>query len=163
MDLFKFLEERGFLTTGEDYAWFDCESFEEGESYFELFKTLCRISKGKLNPSNVFMKEGYTKNEEYYLTELHFDIERKQKLIKLFCEQWFDPDIILELNKILHVDLGLSEQFYGIETGDQTMIIIFCDKSMIEEFERNHFLYNFNNYSIGKPSNFDLLKIIDYR
>ncbi|SFW75913.1 hypothetical protein [Chitinophaga sancti] len=36
-----------------DYAWFDAEMFDEGESYLELFNWLVAITKGKLNPQNL--------------------------------------------------------------------------------------------------------------
>ncbi|WP_162143041.1 hypothetical protein [Chryseobacterium gregarium] len=43
-----------------------------------------------------------------------------------FCEEWFDVDLITELNKIMKKN-GIEEQFYPVKTGDQSLIIVFGD------------------------------------
>lgn len=67
------LEKYGIVEAGKDYAWFDCESFEESEAYIELIKNLSTISKSKFSPQNLIIEnEGWTENREHYIVEINF-------------------------------------------------------------------------------------------
>ncbi len=155
------LTKYGLTEFGKDYAWFDCESFNEGEDYLLLFKQLCSISKGVLNPKNVEVREGigFIDDKKYYVVEINFDFNDDLKTIKLLCEEWFDKDLIIELNKVLsesHI-----EKFCAIETNDQSLIIVFINEELKEKLKYENSIDNLDehDYDIGKPKNFEKIEI----
>jgi hypothetical protein len=149
------------LNPPEDYAWFDCENFDEGEAYLSLFNWLIAITRGEFDPQNVKLKAGFTGNKTFiYVTEIEFDIGDTRETILLSCG-WFDKDLITELNAIAG-KLGLSKKFYGIKTGDQSLIIVFIDQSQKERLEAEDILDNFDD-SKRKPKGLHDLKIVDCR
>lgn len=96
------LEKYGIIEAGKDYILFDCESFEEVEAYVELIKNLSSISKGIFSPQNLAVEnEGWTGNREHYIAEISFALGNEKYQIRLLCEEWFDFDLILELNYLL--------------------------------------------------------------
>lgn len=154
------LEKYGIIEAGKDYAWFDCESFEESESYIDLVETFSIISNNKFSPQNLnIKKEGWTENREHYIVEINFKLGNENCQIKLLCEEWFDFDLITELNKILRKQ-GIEEQFYPVKTGDQSLIIVFGNAFLKEELSSENILESAEQLIIDKPINFNSLKII---
>src|SRR5690606_34339365 len=124
----------GFNEPNEDYLWFDCKWFYDSDSYRDLIIGLRRISRGRFNPQDIRIEEGKPRKEgvlqkgdplfgvDFQLVKIHFRLGGKQELIKVCCVRWLDIDIVLEVNRMLREHLGMNEQFYGVETGDQTLI-----------------------------------------
>ena len=157
----KILEKYGILEAGKDFVWFDCESFEEGEAYIELIKNLSSISKNKFSPQNLIIEnEGWTENIEHYIVEINFTLNNENYQIKLLCEEWFDFDLIIELNKII-VKQGIKEQFYPIKSGDQSLIIVFGDTLLKEYLSGENVLEDSDKLILEKPLNFNSLKLSD--
>ncbi|KFC19538.1 hypothetical protein [Chryseobacterium sp. FH1] len=157
----KILEKYGILEAGKDFVWFDCESFEEGETYTELIRNLSSISKTKFSPQNLIIEnEGWTENREHYIVEINFTLNNENYQIKLLCEEWFDYDLIIELNKII-VKEKIKEQFYPIKTVDQSLIIVFGDTLLKEYLSIENVLEDSDKLILKKPLNFNSLKLSD--
>lgn len=156
----KILEKFGIVEAGKDYVWFDCESFEESEAYIQLIKNLSSISKDKFSPQNITIEnEGWTYNREHYIVEISFKLNSEKYPIKLLCEEWFDFDLIMELNKILSKK-GIEEHFLPVKTGDQSLIIVFGNLFLHEKLASENLLENIDKLILKKPLNFNSLKII---
>ena len=154
------LKKYGIVEAGKDYAWIDCESFEASESYILLIKNLSIISKGKFSPQNLNINnEGWTVNREHYMVEICFSLNMEKYQIKLLCEEWFDFDLIIQLNKII-VTEGIKEQYYPVKTGDQSSIIVFGDTFLKEQLVVENVLENTDELIITKPVNFNSLIIV---
>ena len=154
------LKKYGIVEAGKDYAWFDCESFEESESYIELINSLSIISKNKFLPINLTIKnEGWTEKREYYIIEVNFKLNNENYEFKLLCEEWFDYDLIVKLNKII-MKQGIVEQFYPVKTRDQTLIIVFGDTFLKEQLVGENILENSEKLMLNKSDNFNTLKIV---
>lgn len=148
------------IEAGKDYAWFDCESFAESKSYMDLIENLSIISNNKFSPQNLNVgNEGWTENREHYIVEINFKLRNENCQIRLLCEEWFDFDLITELNKILKKQ-GMEEQFYPVKTGDQSLIIVFGNAFLKEQLSIENILESANELSIDKPINFNSLKIV---
>jgi len=78
--------------------------------------------------------------------------------IKLFCEEWFDFDLIMELNNILSKK-GIEEQFLPVKTGDQSLIIVFGNLFLHEKLASENLLENTDKLILKKSLNFNSLKI----
>nr|WP_314495972.1 hypothetical protein [uncultured Chryseobacterium sp.] len=153
------LEKYGIVEPGKDYVWFDCEHFEESEAYIDLIKNLSSVSKSKFLPKNLTVRnEGWTENREHYIVEISFKLTNDNYKIKLLGEEWFDFDLIIQLNQILLKE-ELKEQFYPVKTGDQSLIIIFVGPSLKEKLAGENILENTDRLILTKPVNFDSLKI----
>jgi len=154
------LEKYGIVEAGKDYILFDCESFEEVEAYVELIKNLSSISKGIFSPQNLAVEnEGWTGNREHYIAEISFALGNEKYQIRLLCEEWFDFDLILELNYLLSKK-GIVKQFLPISTGDQSLIIVFGDAVLKEKLAGENILENADQLIVKKPLNFKSLKIV---
>ena len=154
------LEKYEIVEAGKDYVWFDCESFEESESYIELIKNLSSISKSKFSSQNLIIeKEGWTENREYYIVEISFTLSNENYQIKLLCEEWFDFDLIIQLNQILLKE-GIEDQFYPVKTGDQSLIIVFGGPPLKEKLAGENVLESTEQLILTKPLNFNSLKIV---
>ncbi|WP_294281937.1 hypothetical protein [uncultured Chryseobacterium sp.] len=154
------LEKYGIVEAGKDYILFDCESFEEIEAYVELIKNLSSISKGLFSPQNLAVEnEGWTGNREHYIAEISFASGNEKYQIRLLCEEWFDFDLILELNYLLSKK-GIVKQFLPIRTGDQSLIIVFGDACLKEKLAVENILENADQLIVKKPLNFKSLKIV---
>lgn len=154
----EFLEKFGIVEAGKDYAWFDCESFEESENYIDLIENLVSISKSKFLPKNQVVNEGWTENKEHYIIEWNFSFRNENYQIKFLCEKWFDFDLIIELNKIIK-DHRIEEQYYPVKTNDQSLIIVFGNDFVKGELLNENFLENSEKLIIKKSENFNSLKI----
>ena len=171
MDFVEFLTRQGFTKPNEDYLWFDCESFDDGDSYLYLMEGLQRISCGRFTPEEITVKIGTPRKEgvlmkgdplfdvNFQLTEILFCVDGRQELIKLCCDEWLDPDVVHHVNRILRECLSLSEQFYGVETGDQSLILVFGEPSLKKALEREGLWSDLDDLKIEKPANFSLLDI----
>lgn len=155
--MIEILEKYGLTEAGKDYAWFDCESFDDSDSYLFLFENLSDITKGKFQPINIKINEGWTENKEHYIAEIKFEWKTKNKTIKVLCEEWFDFDLVTDLNKIIKEE-GINEQFYPIKTGDQTLIIIFIDRFLKEKLFNENIIEDEKNIKIEKNEKFKTLK-----
>lgn len=154
------LEKYSIIEPEKDYIWFDCENFEESEAYLELITNLSSISKDKFSPQNLTIeKEGWSDNRKHYLVEISFRLNNEKYRIRLLCEEWFDFDLINEVNHILEKK-GIAEQFLPIKTGDQSLIIVFGDMFLKEKLADNHILESTDKLILKKPLNFDSLIII---
>jgi hypothetical protein len=154
------LEKYGIIEAGKDYAWFDCESFEASESYIDLIETLSLISNNKFSPQNLnIYNEGWTENKEHYIVEINFKFNNENCQIKLLCEEWFDFDLIIELNKILNIQ-EIEEQFYPIKTDDQSLIIVFGNTFLKEQLSSENILESVEELTLEKPIYFNSLKIV---
>ncbi len=76
------------------------------------------------------------------------------------CEEWFDFDFIIELNKII-VKQGIKDQFYPIKSGDQSLIIVFGDTLLKEYLSSENVLEDSDKLILEKPLNFNSLKLSD--
>lgn len=137
------------------FIWFDCESFDNCESYIDLFEDLMRISAFRFSPENVQWQEGWSQWRERYLAEVSFRLKSNPYKIKVSCDEWFDPDLMTDLNSIISIDNDFEERFYPIETGDQTLIIAFLNIRQYSELERNNLTADINKYTLGKDKNWD--------
>lgn len=154
------LEKYGIVEAGKDYIRFDCESFEESEAYVELIENLSSIGKGLFSPQNLAVEnEGWTGNREHYIAEISFALGNEKYQIRLLCEEWFDFDLILELNYLLSKK-GIVKQFLPIRTGDQSLIIVFGDAVLKEKLAGENILENADQLIVKKPLNFKSLKIV---
>lgn len=154
------LEKYSIIEPEKDYIWFDCENFEESEAYLELITNLSSISKDKFSPQNLTIeKEGWNDNRKHYLVEISFTLNNEKYQIRLLCEEWFDFDLINEVNNILGKK-GIAEQFLPIKTGDQSLIIVFGDMFLKEKLADDHILECTDKLILKKPLNFDSLIII---
>jgi hypothetical protein len=161
MDPLSILVKYG-LNPPEDYAWFDAENFDEGKDYLELFNWLVAITKGTFQPQILRFRSGIPLSGFVdYMTEIQFDIENVSQTIKL-SNGWFDKDLITALNTIVDKHLGLNEKFYGVKTGDQSLIIVFVGQLQKEELEKEDMIDHFDDYE-EKPVNINSLEIIDCR
>lgn len=160
--MIEILEKYKLTEAGKDYAWFDCESFDDSDNYLFLFENLSDITKGKFQPQKIKINEGWTENKEYYIVEINFEWKTKNRTIKVLCEEWFDFDLITDLNKILREE-GIKEQFYPIKTEDQSLIITFIDRFLKEKLSYENFIEDEKNIRIEKNENFKTLKIKHYR
>jgi len=138
------------------FAWFDLESFEECSSYVNLFEELMKIS--KLQFQNIIWREGWSQEKEHYLAEVTFSYKSHKYIIKVLCEEWFDPDLIIELNLILNKDSS-NERFYFIETNDQSIIVAFLDNYKNAILQKNNLIVNFSNLKLEKNQNWNQLMI----
>jgi len=154
----EFLEKYGIVEAGKDYAWFDCESFQESENYIDLIENLVNISNNKFSPENQAINEGWTENKEHYIITWNFSFRNKNYQIKFLCEEWFDFDLIIELNKIFK-EHSIEEQFYPVKTNDQSLIIVFGNDLIKNELLKENFLENYEKLMIKKSENFNLMKI----
>lgn len=171
MDFEEFLIQHGFNEPNEDYLWFDCESFYDSDRYLDLIAGLRRISRGRFNPQDIRIAEGKPRkdgvlqegdplfNVDFKLLEIRFHLGGKQELIKGCCFEWLDPDIIHEVNRILRENLELNEQFFGMETGDQTLILVYGEPLLKDELQREGLWSDLEDLKIEKPENFSLLEI----
>ncbi len=154
------LEKYGIAEAGKDYIRFDCESFEESEAYVELIKNLSSISKDKFSPQNLNVEnEGWTDNREHYIVEISFTLNNERYQIRLLCEEWFDFDLIMELNNLLSKK-GIEEQFLPVKTGDQSLIIVFGHLFLHEKLAGENVLESTAQLILKKPLNFNSLKIV---
>ncbi|KFF02798.1 hypothetical protein [Chryseobacterium luteum] len=154
------LEKYGIVEAGKDYVWFDCESFEKSKAYIELIKNLSSISKSKFSPQNLNIEnEGWTENREHYIVEISFTLSNENHQIKLLCEEWFDFDLIIQLNQILLKE-GMEDQFYPVKTGDQSLIIVFGSPSLKEKLAGENVLESTEQLILTKLINFNSLKIV---
>lgn len=137
------LEKLGFYEPGIDYVWFDCESFDESQSYIDLINDLSKISKDRFLPKELIVKrEGWDENKEHYSAKIEFKLDGNKFAIKVLCDEWFDFSLIANLNSILKKQ-GIKEQFYPVKTGDQTLIIVFGAEALKEELFHLNLLEEF--------------------
>lgn len=131
MHINQILEKYSFDPDENNLIWFDCESFSEAESYESTFRDLIAISKGKFDPQDMHWRSGYApkyKGHEIYLADVRFRINESEHFIKIICQEWFDIRFIEALNKVLDKHSKTDERFYALETGDQSMVIVFVDQ-----------------------------------
>ena len=146
-----------------DYTWFDCESFSEAGNYISLLEELVHTSKGDFNANKITCVQGYTDKNEYYIVEILFYFQNAQHKIRILCEEWFDKDFIHQLNAIIAQYSGLTERFYAVRTGDQSMILIFASPDLKAQLEKEDMIDDLEDYTTIKPQDFDSLTIVEYR
>lgn len=155
----KFFEKYGLQEAGKDFVWFDCENFAESENYIELIEDLSIVSKKKFLPLNLKIEnEGWTETKENYVVEISFNYLDDNFKFRLLCDEWFDFDLIIELNKIMN-DKGITEQFYPVKTDDQSLLIVFGNFELKEELSKDNILENSEQLISEKPKNFNILKL----
>jgi|GEM_PF-2289153 len=148
-----------FNISDDQFTWFDCERFDNGDAYINLFQELIRISINRMLPEKINWQEGWSIGKAYYLAQVSFELNLKLHTIKVRCDEWFDPDLIIKLNSILGQNSDFEERFYPIETGDQTLIIAFLNNQQYSELEKNNLIANLNDYMLDKSDNWDQLQI----
>ncbi|MCE3229638.1 MAG: hypothetical protein K0S32_4189 [Bacteroidetes bacterium] len=145
----------------DDVVWFDCEAFEEGDTYESTFDDLVKITKGKFMPEAISWRSGFSEEPKWYIVEAAFYVNDKKQIIKMSSEEWFDIDLITELNKVIEQHLSIEERFCPVVTRDQSMIIAFVNKEIYNRLLADGMVEQ--EYVIGKPENWKEMKIVDQR
>jgi len=148
-----------FNLSYENYTWFDCESFDDCDNYIGLFEELLRVSAFRITLENIQWQEGWSEGKESYLAEVSFDYKSHTQTIKVSCDGWFDPDLIINLNSIIDINNDFEERFYPIETGDQTLIIAFLNMQQYSELRKNNLIADIKKYTLRKDDKWDTLRI----
>lgn len=152
---------KNYNITEEDIVWFDCESFEDPENYYTLLNDLLQITKTKIQFSNIEYTYGHSKQKDPklnytpFIVHILFIYRAIKYKLKILCEEWFDLDVITELNAIISKDT--SYRFCPIKTNDQSMIIVFVDEPVLKLLEKDNLIET--EYHIEKPSNWKEMNI----
>lgn len=123
------------LTVLSDYAWFDCENFDEPDSYETIFKVLVKASKGVMAIEDIYHEWGWDTKHEHFNCFIHFRIANDTFAFSVYCDEWFDWKFIDEVNALLEYVFKVEYRVCPINTGDQSMILAFCNPVQQRELE----------------------------
>ncbi|MEM9821560.1 MAG: hypothetical protein AAF985_10830 [Bacteroidota bacterium] len=127
-----------FLISLGVLLWFDAETGFLPVDYDELIMAFTKISQGKLNDLDVWMDAVV---DEEHQVQYNIQVDVNEKIYLMTPEDigdWYDVGLTFQLmNRILD-DAGLEEEFVFIDTGDQTVKIIFGDQAKVSRFAKKY-------------------------
>jgi len=127
-----------FLSVAGIYLWFDAEVGMVPVDYDELLKSLTKNSNGKFENIGIWMdaKTGAADNVDYYIY-----LMANNKIYISHPEDigdWYDVEAVLQLLNTALADSGLKERYVFIDTGDQTVQIMFGPEENVKSFAEKY-------------------------
>lgn len=123
-----------FLSVSGIYLWFDAEVGMVPVDYDELIRSLSNNSNGKFENIGIWMD---AKTDDEYNTIYYIYLTANGKIYIAHPEDigdWYDVEVVLQLLNTALTDSGLKERYVFIDTGDQTVQIMFGLEESIKSF-----------------------------
>ena len=127
-----------FLTVSGIYQWFDAETGFVPVDYDNLIKEFAKNSNGKLVTIDVWMDVAI---DEDYKVDYKIYLSANERIYIVKPEDigdWYDVDLILNLMNTVLSDSKLKERYIFIDTGDQTVQILFGPKDKVNLFAKKY-------------------------
>jgi hypothetical protein len=126
------------LTVSQLYQWFDAETGTLPVDYDNLILEFSNNSNGKLKDIVVWMDADV--DQDYNVTYKIF-VSANNKIYIMSPEDigdWYDVKMILNLMNTIAKDAKLNERYVFIDTGDQTVQILFGPIENVNDFVKKY-------------------------
>lgn len=127
-----------FLNVSGIYQWFDAETGFVPVDYDHLIMDFSKNSNHKLSNITVWMDAVEDKN---YNFEYKIYVSANEKIYVMTPEDigdWYDVEMTMKLMNTILEDSKMVERFIFIDTGDQTVQIIFGPKNNVDQFIKKY-------------------------
>ncbi|MCI5057137.1 MAG: hypothetical protein MRY83_13575, partial [Flavobacteriales bacterium] len=125
------------LEASDVFLWFDAETGFIPCEYDALIKDFESISQGKLK-LNVWM-DAQMSSDDYTTYKIY--VAANDKIYIMEPEDigdWYDVEMVFGLMNKIAAEAGISEEYVFIDTGDQTVMAMFGNKSKVEAFANKY-------------------------
>jgi hypothetical protein len=127
-----------FLSVSGIFMWFDAEVGMVPVDYDELLKSLTKNSNGKFENIGIWMdaRSDASDKVEYYIY-----LKANNRIYVAHPEDigdWYDVEAVLQLLNTALADSGLKERYVFIDTGDQTVQIMFGPEENVNAFAKKY-------------------------
>jgi len=123
-----------FLSVSGIYLWFDAEVGMVPVDYDELIRSLTKNSNGKFENTGIWMD---AKTDAEYNVDYYIYLTANNRIYIAHPEDigdWYDVEVVLQLLNTALIDSGLKGRYVFIDTGDQTVQIMFGPEENVKSF-----------------------------
>ena len=116
------------------YQWFDAETGFVPVDYDNLILQFSKNSNDKITAIDVWMD---AEADSQYNVNYKIYVSANQNIYTISPEDigdWYDVDLVLKLMNTIAADANLTERFISLNTGDQTVQVIFGPQEHVEQF-----------------------------
>ena len=127
-----------FLTVSGIYQWFDAETDFVPVDYDNLIRDFSKNSNGRLSEIEVWM-DADVDDDYNVIYKIYVNANKRIYIIEPDdIGDWYDVDMTLKLMNTILSDSNITERFVFIDTGDQTVQIIFGPKEKVKLFAKKY-------------------------